>query len=64
MTSAGAYADLAQRAHRGDREAAFDLVALYRPRDVTDLVAVVCGAQTPRPWLFDLLCDVYRSWTG
>ena len=58
--------ELLDRVERGDREASYDLVRLYRPADLTEFVTFVWTDDTlgPPVWLFDNLADAYDAWAG
>jgi hypothetical protein len=56
--------ELLDRVEQGDREAAYDLVRLFRPQDLTEFVTFVWTDETmgPPAWLFDSLADAHAAW--
>lgn len=54
--------ELIDRVEMGDAVAALDLVQLYKPDDIRDLVEFVYPDAPPQPWLFDALCDAFNDW--
>lgn len=54
--------ELIDRVERGDREAALDLVELYKPENIDDLVLFVAPEHPPSTAVFDALADALDAY--